>query len=81
MRFGLSFSRKRKTLSLPVISPDCIGCGICVSRCRKEVLEMSDNTAECFVRVSNPQRCTGCSHCMKACPEEAIRILHKTTLE
>ena len=76
--FGI---KRKKTKDIPVISPECIGCGICVAKCRRDVFSMSENTTEGFIRVSNPENCTGCGKCAQRCPENAIRMINLLTIQ
>lgn len=60
----------------------CIGCGICVIGCGKQVYKF-DYESDVPV-VANPQCCmVGCSTCENTCPQHAISFpsmsyLHKT---
>ncbi|TFF96509.1 MAG: hypothetical protein EU547_06360 [Promethearchaeota archaeon] len=48
---------------------DCIGCGICVSKCPMDAIKLEDAIA-----IFDETRCIGCSVCVHNCPEEAITL-------
>ena len=55
----------------------CKGCGLCVTVCPKQVLEMSDavNTRGYFpVYQARPGDCVLCAICCTMCPDVAITI-------
>ena len=55
----------------------CKGCGLCVSVCPKNVLELSDevNTMGYFpVYRARPEDCIYCTTCCIMCPDVAITI-------
>jgi 2-oxoglutarate ferredoxin oxidoreductase subunit delta len=63
---------------LHVIENDrCKGCGLCVTVCPKNVLEISDkvNTKGYFpVFRARPEDCIYCAMCCTMCPDVAITI-------
>ena len=48
----------------------CIGCGACVSACRKDAIHIEENGT---ARVDR-RRCVGCGLCARACPQSVIRM-------
>ena len=55
----------------------CKGCGLCVSVCPKNVLEISEevNTKGYFpVYQARPEDCNFCAMCCVMCPDVAITI-------
>ena len=55
----------------------CKGCGLCVSVCPKNVLEISDkvNTKGYFPAYqARPEDCITCALCCTMCPDVAIAI-------
>lgn len=58
-------------------SETCKGCGLCITVCPKNVLEMSDkvNTKGHFpVFQARPDDCIHCTMCCIMCPDVAITI-------
>ena len=47
----------------------CIGCGLCISVCPSDTLEIRDGKSH----VVGP-RSLGCGHCQAVCPTEAIKV-------
>jgi 2-oxoglutarate ferredoxin oxidoreductase subunit delta len=61
-----------------VLSEYCKGCGLCVSVCPVEALELSDALNALAVyppRHRADVRCTGCLACALICPDAAIEII------
>lgn len=50
------------------VTPECVGCGICVESCNFDAIELHSPAAI----ISN--RCKACGRCVQACPNQAIRI-------
>ena len=60
---------------------DCIGCGRCVSACRRGVLRLADNGACRFVVIADAGRCAACGHCARSCPRHAIILRQHDTMK
>ncbi|MDR0660596.1 MAG: 4Fe-4S binding protein [Prevotellaceae bacterium] len=73
--FGRRRREKRQVASIDVFTDDCIGCGRCVSGCRRNVLKMESNGVCQYAIAVNPEACIGCGKCMKACPVGAVELL------
>ncbi len=55
----------------------CKGCGLCVTVCPKNVLEITDkvNTKGYFpAHQARPEDCVYCATCCRMCPDVAITI-------
>lgn len=68
-----------------VISSKCTGCGLCVKRCPKALIEIIPDTATVAVACKSTQKgavvrktctngCIACLRCEKECPEGAIKV-------
>ncbi len=60
-----------------ILEEYCKGCGLCVSVCAKQNLEMSERVNDKGLRVVevvDQERCTGCLNCALMCPDAAIEI-------
>lgn len=53
-------------MAVKVLVEKCIGCGVCVSVCPFEAIDMVDDKA--FIT----EKCTACGACVEECPVEAI---------
>ncbi len=64
-------SDKKKEIGSIEINHDlCKGCGICVSFCPQEVLELDDEKAV----VKHKEKCNVCRMCELRCPDIAIEV-------
>jgi len=55
----------------------CKGCGLCVSVCPKNVLEISSNVNSngyFAVFLAHPEDCIFCAMCCEMCPDVALTI-------
>ncbi|MCP4749080.1 MAG: 4Fe-4S dicluster domain-containing protein [Desulfobacteraceae bacterium] len=62
----------------------CKGCGLCVSVCPKNVLEISDKVgAKGYFPVyqTKPEDCIQCAICCTMCPDVAITITETVEAE
>jgi 2-oxoglutarate ferredoxin oxidoreductase subunit delta len=62
---------KKKFEELTINLEWCKGCGICVSFCPKQVLELGPDDK---ARVVRPEDCICCSLCEIRCPDFAIEL-------
>jgi GH15 family glucan-1,4-alpha-glucosidase/NAD-dependent dihydropyrimidine dehydrogenase PreA subunit len=62
-----------QTLSIHV--PDCIGCGVCVTSCERNVLGMQDGKA--MIDLRQLQQCDLDGNCINVCPTACIKIKGK----
>jgi NAD-dependent dihydropyrimidine dehydrogenase PreA subunit len=49
----------------------CIGCGVCVSTCPRNVFNMAGEKSH----AARPQDCMECGSCVEACPVQAIKLV------
>ncbi len=76
--FSKWWSVDRKEIEwYPIIDEKkCIGCGMCVATCGREVFEFDFEKNKS--RVKNPYNCmVGCDNCSVYCPAGAISFPHK----
>jgi 2-oxoglutarate ferredoxin oxidoreductase subunit delta len=50
----------------------CIGCGMCVSMCPKQILYIDEKTNVC--KVTDESQCDRLAGCVRACPVNALKI-------
>lgn len=58
-----------RTVTLKIDKDLCIGCGLCVRVCPKDVIEIKDDKAQIVGKES-----LNCDHCAAVCPEGAITV-------
>ena len=69
--------RKNRNKVVRVVESNCIGCGRCVKRCTRRVLEtITDETGTRAV-VKYPDRCTACGDCLGKCKFNALKLITK----
>lgn len=66
--FGLRYLKNVVTLSLD--EEKCIGCGMCLEVCPREVLEMNSRHA----RIVDRDGCMECGACAMNCPVSAVTV-------
>ncbi|MFI3304835.1 MAG: 4Fe-4S dicluster domain-containing protein [Rikenellaceae bacterium] len=55
----------------------CKGCGICVTACPLNVLEMSTEVNDkgyTYALMAAADKCTGCASCGIICPDSCIKV-------
>ncbi len=56
----------------------CKGCGLCVSACPKNILELSKERINQKgyhpVEVIDQEKCIGCAFCATMCPDSVITV-------
>ncbi len=56
----------------------CKGCGLCVTACPREVLELDVESVNALgyhpVRLADPSSCTSCAICARVCPDAVFRV-------
>ena len=72
---------RRKIKWYPIIDRNkCIGCGICIATCGRDVFEFDFKKKKS--KVKNPYNCmVGCDNCSVYCPAEAISFPQKDRRE
>jgi hypothetical protein len=53
----------------PTIGPECVGCGVCASRCDVKAISLESGRAEI-----NHDVCVGCAMCVAVCPYNVVQI-------
>ena len=65
-----SGNRVQATLSINTL--DCIGCGMCISKCEQNVLRQVDGKA--MVDLQNLHRCDLNGACVETCPTKVVKL-------
>ena len=60
----------REVTTLQVLEERCIGCGMCVTVCPHEVLNLPNGK----VQIANRDACMECGACAQNCPVNAIAV-------
>lgn len=71
----MNWRKRKESCTLQISTYDCIGCGNCVKRCRRNVLELADNGRCRYVVAVRPEDCTGCKKCLSVCPAGALELI------
>ncbi|MDR2473130.1 MAG: 4Fe-4S binding protein [Tannerella sp.] len=68
--------RKNRNKVLCIDTERCTGCGRCVKRCTRKVIETvkEENT---YAVVRYPERCTGCGDCIAKCKFGALQMTER----
>ncbi len=67
------------TVKIKIDKEKCKGCELCVSVCRKDVIEMSaprntNDKGYRFAKIVNSENCTACANCAIICADVCIEI-------
>ncbi|MFI3317726.1 MAG: 4Fe-4S binding protein [Rikenellaceae bacterium] len=55
----------------------CKGCGVCLTACPLNILELShdvNSKGYQVAQMAKPDECTGCASCAIICPDSCIRV-------
>jgi 2-oxoglutarate ferredoxin oxidoreductase subunit delta len=59
----------------------CKGCGLCVSVCPVEILQLAEERfnvkGHTPVEVTDPEKCTGCAMCATICPDVVFTVYRR----
>jgi NAD-dependent dihydropyrimidine dehydrogenase PreA subunit len=73
--FGSIYRRIRGRGKIIRVKEDnCIGCGKCLKRCRRNVFEMVKDEKGAHIIVRNPDNCTACGDCVGTCKFKALEL-------
>ncbi|MFA5060765.1 MAG: 4Fe-4S dicluster domain-containing protein [Candidatus Pacearchaeota archaeon] len=65
-------------VSLEINVERCKGCGLCVSHCLNNILEMGNDTNQNsynYPQLIEPEQCVGCRNCYTICPDVCFKIV------
>ncbi len=72
-RLKKKFKKPKKVESLTVLTDKCVGCGVCVTKCKREVFTIDKELHHAV--VTNLSQCVGCGKCVtKMCKFNAIEL-------
>jgi ferredoxin len=69
--------RKNRNRIICVVENNCTGCGRCVKRCSRRVLETVKNETGTRVTVKYPDKCTVCGDCLGKCKFNALKLVER----
>jgi ferredoxin len=61
-----------RQVTVSIHTRDCVGCGVCLARCRAGVFQMCNDKS--YLSVDRLGECLLCRECVTYCPIGAIRI-------
>jgi len=67
-----TFGADGQRATLSVSTRDCVGCGVCIARCRPKIFEMCNDKS--FISLRRLADCTLCRECEASCPVRVIRL-------
>jgi NAD-dependent dihydropyrimidine dehydrogenase PreA subunit len=70
-------NRRAKNRIIRVTEENCTGCGRCVKRCSRRVLEIIVNENGKHAVVKNPDKCTACGDCIPKCKFNALEMIEQ----
>ncbi|MDR0574299.1 MAG: 4Fe-4S dicluster domain-containing protein [Tannerella sp.] len=68
--------QKNRNSVISVVENNCTGCGRCVKRCSRRVLEMVRNET-IYIAVKYPDKCTACGDCLSRCKFSALKLVER----
>jgi NAD-dependent dihydropyrimidine dehydrogenase PreA subunit len=75
--YNIYRSRKTRNRVICVVESNCTGCGRCVKRCTRGVLEMQKTETAKFAVVKNPNKCNACGDCLSKCKFNALKLVER----
>jgi NAD-dependent dihydropyrimidine dehydrogenase PreA subunit len=74
---GIHRHKRGRNSIIRVIEENCTGCGRCVKRCSRRVLEIIVDENGKHVAVKNPDKCTACGDCIPKCKFNALEMIER----
>ncbi|MDR2809198.1 MAG: 4Fe-4S dicluster domain-containing protein [Tannerellaceae bacterium] len=68
---------KNRNKVICVVERNCTGCGRCVKRCTRHVLEKVKDETGIHLAVKYPDKCTACGDCIGKCKFEALKLTER----
>jgi NAD-dependent dihydropyrimidine dehydrogenase PreA subunit len=75
---ALHKSKRARNRIIHVVEENCTGCGLCVKRCSRRVLEVTVDEKGKRVTVKKPDKCTACGDCIPRCKFNALDMVERT---
>ncbi|MDR0420555.1 MAG: hypothetical protein LBH30_03780 [Prevotellaceae bacterium] len=76
---SLHRNRKNRNKVICVVKSNCSGCGRCIKRCRRRILEMVKDETGIHAAVKYPKKCTACGDCLIKCKFNALKIIKRNS--
>ncbi|MDR2804376.1 MAG: 4Fe-4S dicluster domain-containing protein [Dysgonamonadaceae bacterium] len=70
--------RKNRNKVISVIENNCTGCGRCIKRCSRRVLETAKDETGIHAVVKYPDRCAACGDCLIRCKFNALKLIERS---
>ncbi|MDR2773425.1 MAG: 4Fe-4S dicluster domain-containing protein [Tannerella sp.] len=68
---------KNRNKIICAVESNCTGCGRCIKRCSRRVLETIKDETKIHVAVKYPDRCTACGDCLGKCKFNALILVER----
>jgi NAD-dependent dihydropyrimidine dehydrogenase PreA subunit len=75
--FGYFLKKRARTKVINIIDKNCMGCQLCIKKCRHKALEMicDENGRHAMLRY--PDKCTACKDCIITCKFNALELVNR----
>ncbi|MDR1882381.1 MAG: 4Fe-4S binding protein [Prevotella sp.] len=74
---ALHRNRRAKNRIIRVVEENCTGCGLCVKRCSRRVLEITVDENGKHAVLKKTDKCTACGDCIPKCKFNALEMAER----
>jgi ferredoxin len=74
-----STKKNKAQKEIHIDTAQCTGCGVCLKKCRRNVLIKVCDVKGSHVQIQHADNCSVCGDCVRACKFNALTLLDKTS--